>query len=106
MSLLGLFPVKAIIFSIHIHYLYIAAIEKCFYKDRLANSRDGKLQLIKSLEKTHGGMINIAFLLEAFFSECFSPSSAFISLPHCGLLLVSSLWELVNSSLHARLNIT
>lgn len=75
MSLLGLFPVKAVIFSIHIHYLYVAATEKCFYKDRLANSRDGKLQLIKPLEKTHGGMINIEFLLEA--SHLPLPSSLF-----------------------------
>lgn len=75
MSLLGLFPVKAVVFSIYIHYLHVAATEKCFYKDRLANSTDGKLQLIKPLEKAHGGMINIAFLLEA--SHLPLPSSLF-----------------------------
>lgn len=35
-----------------------------FYKERLANGRDGKLQLIKTLEKIHFGKINTVFLLE------------------------------------------
>lgn len=68
MSLLGLLQVKVILFRVHIHDLYDAAIDKCFYKDRLANSRDGKLQLIKTLEKIHFGKINAAFLLEGSLS--------------------------------------
>lgn len=57
-----------------------------FYKERLANSRDGKLQLIKTLEKIHFGKINTAFLLEGSQSADHLPPTI-IRLPYCGLLL-------------------
>lgn len=80
---LGLLLVKAIIFGIHIHCFYVAAIGKCFYKDRLAKG-DGKLQLIKTLEKIHLRMINVVFLLAGSLNACHLP---FICLPHRGFLL-------------------
>lgn len=40
MSLLGLLLFKTIIFDIYIHYLYVAAIGKCFYQDRLELTAD------------------------------------------------------------------
>lgn len=56
----GLSLFKAMIFSLYIHWLYVAAGGKCFYKDRLANSRDGKFQLIKITEeeKPHFRVVN------------------------------------------------
>lgn len=74
--LLGLSLFKAIIFSIYIHWLYVAAAGKCFYKERLANSRDGKFQLIKTAEKEkpHFRMVNIDRRSARRCSGCLSPA--------------------------------